>query len=195
MTIGEYARMINGEGWLANGTTCEITVIKVENYTHQSTYSLPIRPSPNLPNDQSILLYPSLGLFEGTNINAGRGTEFQFQRYGAPFLDKNHYTFNYKPVPNFGAKYPKHKNEICYGADLSGVEAKRGFTLKYIMDAYANCTDKSQFFVTNNFTKHAGTEEPQQQIENGLTEDQIRATWKQDLEQFNAVRKQYLLYD
>ena len=93
MTIGEYAKMINGEGWLNNGITCNITIIEMKNYNHNSTYSLPIRPSPNLPNDQSIVLYPSLGLFEGTNINAGRGTEFQFQRYGAPFLDKNHYTF------------------------------------------------------------------------------------------------------
>ena len=129
MTIGEYAKMINGEAWLKNELTCNITIVEMQNYNHDSTYSLPIRPSPNLPNDQSITLYPSLGLFEGTNINAGRGTEFQFQRYGAPFLDKNYYQFNYTPEANFGAKYPKHKGEICYGVNLSDIKAERRFTL------------------------------------------------------------------
>jgi len=195
MTIGEYAKMINGEAWLNNGVTCQITIIELENYTHNSSYSLPIRPSPNLPNDQSIKLYPSLGLFEGTNINAGRGTEFQFQRYGAPFLDKHHYQFNYTPVANFGAKYPKHKNKICYGTDLSEVKAERYFTLKYIIEAYKNSTDKSKFFNTANFTTHAGTEKLQQQIEAGLSESEIKATWKKDLDDYKLVRKKYTLYD
>ena len=119
MTIGEYAQMINGENWLSYSIQCKLTIIPLKNYTHTSTYNLPVRPSPNLPNDQSIKLYPSLGLFEGTNINAGRGTEFQFQRYGAPFLNKDHYEFSYTPIANFGAKYPKHQNTVCYGADLS----------------------------------------------------------------------------
>uniref|UniRef100_UPI0026E93844 exo-beta-N-acetylmuramidase NamZ family protein n=1 Tax=Mesoflavibacter zeaxanthinifaciens TaxID=393060 RepID=UPI0026E93844 len=129
MTIGEYANMINGEGWLKGNAKCDITVVEMEHYNHENTYSLPIRPSPNLPNDQSITLYPSLGLFEGTNINAGRGTEFQFQRYGAPFLDASHYTFTYTPQPNFGSKYPKHKDVLCYGEDLSKIKAERRFTL------------------------------------------------------------------
>ncbi|WP_431109585.1 exo-beta-N-acetylmuramidase NamZ family protein [Winogradskyella poriferorum] len=195
MTIGEYAKMINGEGWLKNNAKCDITVVEMEHYNHENTYSLPIRPSPNLPNDQSITLYPSLGLFEGTNINAGRGTEFQFQRYGAPFLDASHYTFTYTPQPNFGSKYPKHKDVLCYGEDLSKIKAERRFTLKYVIDAYNNARDKSKVFNTANFTKHAGTEKLQEQIESGMNEEAIRATWKDDLEAFKAIRAKYLIYD
>ncbi|WP_369997982.1 exo-beta-N-acetylmuramidase NamZ domain-containing protein [Winogradskyella sp.] len=195
MTIGEYAQMINGEGWLEDNAKCEITVVEMENYNHDSFHSLPIRPSPNLPNDQSIMLYPSLGLFEGTNINAGRGTEFQFQRYGAPFLDSSYYEFSYTPQPNFGSKYPKHKGEVCYGADLSNVKPERKFTLKYVMDAYNHATDKSKVFNTANFTKHAGTAKLQQQIEAGLSEAEIRATWKKGLVDFKKTRAKYLIYD
>ncbi|WP_339752341.1 DUF1343 domain-containing protein [uncultured Winogradskyella sp.] len=195
MTIGEYAKMINGEAWLKNELTCNITIVEMQNYNHDSTYSLPIRPSPNLPNDQSITLYPSLGLFEGTNINAGRGTEFQFQRYGAPFLDKNYYQFNYTPEANFGAKYPKHKGEICYGVNLSDIKAERRFTLKYIMDAYTNATDKSKFFNTSNFTIHAGTAKLQKQIEDGLTETEIKASWKDDIDNYTKMREAYLIYE
>ncbi|HBU79519.1 MAG TPA: DUF1343 domain-containing protein, partial [Muricauda sp.] len=119
MTMGEYAKMLNGEGWLENGSKADLTVIELENYTHESEYHLPIRPSPNLPNDTSITLYPSLGLFEGTNVNAGRGTEFQFQRYGASFMDSTAYEFSYVPEPNFGSKYPKEEGKTCYGRDLS----------------------------------------------------------------------------
>ncbi len=133
-------------------------------------------------------------MFEGTNINAGRGTEFQFQRYGAPFLDKNHYTFKYTPVPNFGSKHPKHENEVCYGVDLSKVKAERHFTLKYIMDAYNHATDKTKVFNTANFTTHAGTAKLQKQIEAGLSEAEIKATWKNDLEAYKKVRNKYLLY-
>ena len=195
MTIGEYAKMINGESWLKDGITCNITVIENENYNHNSTYSLPIRPSPNLPNDQSITLYPSLGLFEGTTVNAGRGTEFQFQRYGAPFLNAKHYTFSYIPQSNFGAKYPKHKGKVCYGVDLSIIEAQRSFTLKYIMDAYNNATDTSKFFDTDNFTLHAGTAKLQKQIENGMAEEAIKASWQKDLASYKKIRAKYLIYD
>ncbi|WP_411767722.1 exo-beta-N-acetylmuramidase NamZ domain-containing protein [Winogradskyella sp. A3E31] len=195
MTIGEYAQMINGEGWLANGVTCDISIIETKHYTHNSSYSLPIRPSPNLPNDQAITLYPSLGLFEGTNINAGRGTEFQFQRYGAPFLNNEYYSFSYTPEPNFGSKYPKHKGETCYGVDLSKINAERQFTLKYVMDAYANATDKSKVFNTDNFTTHAGTAKLQQQIESDKSEAEIRATWQEGLAAFLEVREKYLIYD
>ncbi|WP_299103043.1 DUF1343 domain-containing protein [uncultured Winogradskyella sp.] len=195
MTIGEYAKMINGEGWLKNGIKCNIIIVELKNYSHSSSYNLPIRPSPNLPNNQSILLYPSLGLFEGTNINAGRGTEFQFQRYGAPFLDKNYYEFSYTPIANFGSKYPKHQNEVCYGADLSKIKAERHFTLKYVLDAYNNAKDKSKFFNTSNFTAHAGTKILQQQIESGLTEEAIRATWKDGLESYKKTRSAYLIYN
>lgn len=195
MTIGEYARMINGEGWLNNAVKCNITVVEMKNYDHNSTYSLPIRPSPNLPNDQSITLYPSLGLFEGTNVNAGRGTEFQFQRYGAPFLNKNHYKFSYTPVSNFGAKYPKHENTLCYGVDLANIKAKRHFTLKYIIDAYNYATDKSKVFNTSNFTTHAGTKKLQQQIEAGLSEAEIKASWQNDIDAYKKMREAYLIYE
>ena len=194
MTIGEYAQMINGEKWLKNGLSSNITIIPLKNYTHKTPYSLAIRPSPNLPNDQSIKLYPSLGLFEGTNINAGRGTEFQFQRYGAPFLDKDYFKFNYTPVANFGAKYPKHKNSVCYGKDLQDEILNGVMTIKWIIEAYENAADKSQFFNTDNFTKHAGTTALQKQIEAGLSETDIKATWKNDISSFKNTRKKYLLY-
>ena len=194
MTIGEYAKMINEEGWLTEGLKTDLTVISLENYTHKSTYSLPIRPSPNLPNDTAINIYPSLGLFEGTNINAGRGTEFQFQRYGASFLDSTQYTFTYVPEPNFSSKYPKEEGKTCYGNDLSTNPKMQEMSLQWLLDAYKNCTDKSKFFNTSGFTKHAGTEKLQQQIEAGLSESEIKASWNEDLESFKKIRKKYLLY-
>jgi len=194
MTIGEYGQMINGEHWLEQGIQCNLKVISLGNYTHQSNYSLPIRPSPNLPNDQAIALYPSLGLFEGTNINAGRGTEFQFQRYGAPFLNPKVFTFTYTPVENFGAKNPKQKGKLCYGEDLSNVKVKGELTLKWLIKAYNNASDKSLVFNTSGFTKHAGTNKLQKQIEAGLTEEAIRATWQDDLKRFKIVREKYLIY-
>lgn len=194
MTIGEYAKTINGEAWLSDGATCKITIVEMKNYNHDSYYNLPIRPSPNLPNNKAVILYPSLGLFEGTNINAGRGTEFQFQRYGAPFLDKHYYQFSYTPIANFGAKYPKHKGDVCFGVDLSMEKEERRFTLKYIMDAYNNSTNKSKFFNTSNFTTHAGTTKLQQQIESGLNETEIKKSWQNDLEVYKITRSKYLLY-
>ena len=195
MTIGEYAKMVNGENWLTNALKCDITIIPVKNYTHDTFYSLPIRPSPNLPNDQSIKLYPSLGLFEGTTVNAGRGTEFQFQRYGTPFLDKEKLKFTYTPVENFGAKNPKHKNELCYGEDLKDETINGYMTLKWIIKAYNNSTDKSSFFLTNGFTRHAGTDKLQKQIVDGWTEEAIKETWQDDLKAFKKVREKYLIYD
>jgi uncharacterized protein YbbC (DUF1343 family) len=195
MTIGEYAKMIHGEKWLPNGVQCNIEVIKMTDYLHSRNYSLPIRPSPNLPNDQSIKLYSSLGLFEGTNVNAGRGTEFQFQRYGAPFLNPETMPFTYTPQANFGAKYPKHKDVLCYGEDLSKAEVNDGMTLKWIIKAYKNSIDKSLFFNTDNFTKHAGTVTLQKQIESGMTEAEIKATWQKDLESFKKTRSKYLIYN
>lgn len=191
MTIGEYAQMINGEEWLASGVQCDITIIKVEDYTHDTPYSLPIKPSPNLPNDKAINLYPSLGLFEGTTINAGRGTNFQFQRYGAPFFP---YTdFRYTPVPNDGAKHPKHEGKLCYGMDLRQEPELHGFILKYILDAYQK-TPKGETFFGPTFTIHAGNETLQKQIEQGLSEERIRQTWQQSLGAYKQTRKKYLLY-
>ena len=194
MTIGEYATMINEEMWLDGDKKVDLTVISLENWTHDMFYSLPIRPSPNLPNDTSINLYPSLGLFEGTNINAGRGTEFQFQRYGASFLDSKVYDFTYTPKPNFGSKYPKEEGKLCYGKDLSKTKRMNEVTMDYIIDAYTNSVDKSKYFLTSGFTKHAGSEELQKQIEDGLTNTEIKATWQADLEKFKKIRAKYLLY-
>lgn len=192
MTIGEYGKMINGEKWLKNGIQCDLTVIPIENYNHDSEYHLAVRPSPNLPNDKSINLYPSLGFFEGTTINAGRGTEFQFQRYGAPFFPKT--DFSYTPKPNFGAKYPKHKNKLCYGVDLSDTKKLSAINLEWLIDAYQK-TPKTEKFFGSTFTIHAGNTKLQKQIEEGLSAKEIRKTWKKDLESFQQKRVKYLIYD
>ncbi|MCK0156272.1 DUF1343 domain-containing protein [Cellulophaga sp. F20128] len=195
MTIGEYANMINEEGWLESGKKAALTIIPLENYTHSSTYNLPIRPSPNLPNDKSINLYASLGLFEGTTINAGRGTEFQFQRYGSPLLDSTKYDFTYIPEPNFGSKSPKHMGKRCYGKDLTTTPTMKVVSLQWLLDAYNNSTDKSKVFLRSGFTKHAGTEKLQQQIEAGLTEEEIKHTWQPALANFKTIRAKHLMYD
>lgn len=194
MTIGEYAQMINGEGWLEKGNRVELTVIPIDHYTHQTSYSLPLKPSPNLPNDQAINLYPSLGLFEGTNINAGRGTDYQFQRYGAPFLDPSEYNFSYTPESNPGAKSPKHLGAKCFGEDLRNVQRLDKVSLEWIIKAYKNCKEKERFFNTTGFTKHAGTDKLQMQIEAGYSEEKIKESWKADLNSFKRIRKKYLLY-
>jgi uncharacterized protein YbbC (DUF1343 family) len=195
MTIGEYAQMINNEGWLEKGIKADLTVIPLINYTHNSKVTIPVRPSPNLPNQAAINLYPSLGLFEGTNINAGRGTESQFQRYGAPFLDSAAYDFSYVPKPNFGSKNPKHKGEKCFGKDLSNWPRMREVSLQWLIDAYNNATDKKLVFNRSGFTKHAGTEKLQEQIEAGLSEKEIKNSWQGDLVKFKQIRGKYLLYN
>ena len=192
MTIGEYAQMINGEHWLQNNLKCDLTIIPLQNYTHDRSYSLAIRPSPNLPNDRAINLYPSLGFFEGTTINAGRGTEMQFQVYGAPFFAKS--DFFYTPKPNFGSKYPKHKEKLVNGIDLRGQEKLSKINLKWLIDAYHK-TPKDQEFFGPTFTVHAGTKKLQEQLEKGWTQEQINATWQKDLEAFRKIRSKYLIYD
>ncbi len=194
MTIGEYAQMINEEGLLNSEKRANLTVIELENYTHKSTYNLPIRPSPNLPNAKAVNLYPSLGLFEGTHINAGRGTEFQFQRYGASFLDPTQYRFNYIPEPNFGSKHPKEKGKTCFGKDLSQSEPLNEVSLLWLIDAFQNTHDKTKFFKTSGFTKHAGTKKLQQQIESKKSPEEIKASWQPDLEKFKKMRAKYLIY-
>ena len=191
MTIGEYGQMVNGQKWLKNGIKCDLTVIPLENYNHNSSYSLPIKPSPNLPNDKSINLYPSLGFFEGTTINAGRGTEFQFQRYGAPFFKKT--DFSYTPIANEGAKYPKHKNKLCHGYNLIGTKHLSKIDLSFLLNAYQQ-TPKEEFFFGETFTIHAGTEKLQQQIEQGLSETEIKKTWQKGLADFKKIRSKYLIY-
>lgn len=192
MTIGEYAQMINGEKWLKNGNQCNLKVIPCLSYSREMEYSLPVKPSPNLPNDQSINLYASLCLFEGTNISVGRGTEMQFQIYGSPFLPKSN--FNFTPKPNFGAKDPVYNGKLCYGEDLTTLPKVSKLELKWLINAYNKTTsDKSKFF-TPFFTKLAGTRTLQQQIEKGISEIEIRKSWEKGLNGFKEMRKKYLIY-
>jgi uncharacterized protein YbbC (DUF1343 family) len=192
MTIGEYAKMINGEKWLKNKIQCNLTVIPCLNYNRNMEYSLLTKPSPNLPNDQSINLYASLCLFEGTNVSVGRGTEKQFQIYGSPFLPKNGFSFT--PVPNFGAKEPTHKNQICFGEDLTSIPKVKQLELKWLIKSYQNTSDKSKFFNAF-FTKLAGTKKLQQQIEAGVSETEIRKSWEKGLNEFKKMREKYLIYN
>ena len=191
MTIGEYAQMVNGENWLEKNLKCDLKVIELENYTHNSEYHLPIKPSPNLPNSKSINLYPSLCFFEGTNVNAGRGTDKQFQVYGSPFLKNMSYT--YTPRSNNGAKYPKHQDKECFGEDLSGYENLKELNLNWLIETYKNNSSKE--FFNSFFTKLAGTEKLQQQIEQGVKEEKIRKSWQSDLDAFKKIREKYLIYD
>lgn len=191
MTIGEYAKMINGEKWLNNGIQCDLTVIECLNYDRNKPYSLPVKPSPNLPNDKSINLYASLCFFEGTNVSVGRGTDKQFQIFGSPFLKNMDYSFT--PKPNLGAKDPLHNGKVCYGRDLSEVENVNRLELKWLIEAYQNTPDKTKFF-NNFFIKLAGTSKLQQQIEQGLSEVEIRKSWEKDLEAFRKTRDKYLIY-
>jgi uncharacterized protein YbbC (DUF1343 family) len=193
LTIGEYAQMINGEKWLKNGVQCELQVIKLENYTHEKSYDLPVKPSPNLPNSRAINLYPSLCFFEGTNVNAGRGTNKQFQVYGSPFLNKEIYKYSYTPLSMEGAKSPKHLNELCYGEDLSEQPTLNQINLSWLLDAYNNTSDKKAFF-NSFFTKLAGGKQLQSQIESGMTSEEIKKTWQKGLESFKEKREAYLLY-
>ncbi|WP_308990848.1 DUF1343 domain-containing protein [Mariniflexile litorale] len=193
MTIGEYATMINGEKWLKNGVQCELKIISIKNYTHQTNYSLPIKPSPNLPNDASINLYPSLCFFEGTNVSVGRGTHTQFQVFGSPFLDKSIFKYSFTPKPNEGAKSPPNQDKICYGMDLSNEKKITELNLNWLISAYKNTINKADFF-NSFFTKLAGTKKLQQQIEAGLTETEIKASWQQGLISFKKTRNKYLIY-
>jgi uncharacterized protein YbbC (DUF1343 family) len=192
MTIGEYAKMINGEHWLANQIRCNLTIIPLKNYTHQSFYSLPIQPSPNLPNDKAINLYPSLGFFEGTTINAGRGTENPFQQYGAPFFPKSN--FSYIPKPNFGAKHPKHEGKLCYGVTLKKASRLKKVNLQYLIDAYKK-TPKNQPFFGATFTIHAGSTQLEKQLKAGKTAEDIYHSWQPAIEKFKKTRAKYLLYN
>ena len=196
MTIGEYAQMINGEEWLKNGIQCDITVIPVKNYTHQTAYNLPIKPSPNLPNGVAINLYPSLCFFEGTNVSAGRGTDKQFQIFGSPFLNTNMfpYTYLFIPQPNEGAKYPKHQGKLCYGMDLSKNKRLNRLDLNYLIEAYQGTENKDEFFNAF-FTKLAGTKSLQEQIEGRHTAYEIKKNWVRGLQTYDTMRQAYLLYE
>lgn len=192
MSIGEYGQMINGEKWLKNNVQCNLTVIPIQNYTHTTPYKLPIKPSPNLPNQKSINLYPSLCFFEGTNVSVGRGTNMQFQIYGSPYLHKT--DFSFKPVPNKGAKKPKHQHKICYGKDLRTTENLTALRLSWLIKAHKESLKVKTKFWNSFFVKLAGTQRLKQQIIQGLTEQEIRNSWKEDIKEFKKVRSKYLIY-
>ncbi|MEC5165611.1 uncharacterized protein YbbC (DUF1343 family) [Flavobacterium sp. PL11] len=193
MTMGEYGKMINGQKWLKNAVQCKLTVIPCVNYDRKMEYNILIKPSPNLPNDQSINLYASLCLFEGTNVSVGRGTEKQFQIFGSPFLNKEKFDFSFTPKPNFGAKEPMHNGVKCYGEDLSSYKKLNQLELNWLIKAYQNTSDKTKFFNAF-FTKLAGTKKLQSQIENAISEKDIRLSWQNDLTAFKKMRGKYLIY-
>ena len=195
MTLGEIANMANGEGWLKEGKKVPLTVIKCKNYTHQTRYELPVAPSPNLPNMHSIYLYPSTCYFEATPVSLGRGTDKPFQVYGHP--DMKGYSFSFTPRSIDGAKNPPQLDKLCHGVDLTGIPDEeiiaRGINLEYVIDAYNNLGIGDKFF-TSFFEKLIGNGEIRKMIEEGKSADEIKATWKGDVEKFKKQRKPYLLY-
>jgi uncharacterized protein YbbC (DUF1343 family) len=192
LTVGELALMINGEGWLEGGRKCTVDIIRLKNWKHGGAYSLPVRPSPNLPNDQAIKLYPSLCLFEGTVISIGRGTPMPFQVAGNPELKTM--AFQFTPVSLKGiSPHPPLENQVCYGIDLRSVAVDRKLDLSYLLGFYKAYPNKEKFFIAY-FDKLAGTSVLKQQIRDGLTEDQIRASWQQELDRYKTMREKYLLY-
>jgi uncharacterized protein YbbC (DUF1343 family) len=198
MTVGEYAQMVNGEGWLSKGVQCELTVIKAVGYEHSMASSLPMAPSPNLPNATAIRLYPSLCFFEGTNVSVGRGTDKPFQQIGAPWMAAAFPEYTFTPAPNEGATQPRYNGETCYGVDLTSfgnsfLPTYKGIYLYWLLEAYRMAPDKSAFF-NPYFNKLAGSEVLRKQIEAGLSEEEIKASWQADLHAFKLVRKKYLLY-
>ena len=195
-TVGELAQMINGEGWLKGKMKCKLTVIPVEGWKHGEPYSLPIKPSPNLPNDQSIALYASLCPFEGTSVSVGRGTYMPFQIYGSPVLSSS-YSFTPKSLPGFD-KNPLHKDTPCYGKDLRKAKTPQGLTLSYVIDAYLayRKAGKGETFFTRPswFDLLMGTNKVRLGIIAGKDEATIRSEWQKELNQYKEMRKKYLLY-
>lgn len=193
LTMGEIARMAVGEGWVK---PCRLEVVRCRNYTHDTPYELPVAPSPNLPTQRAVYLYPSICLFEGTVVSLGRGTDKPFEVYGHP--DMKGYTFAFTPRPTAGAKHPPLEGKLCRGVDLSGMplgEAREeGLTLKYVMEAYANLGLGDKFF-TPMFEKLIGAGYVREMIEAGASEEAIRTRWAEDVRRFRALRQRYLLYE
>ncbi|MDY6800237.1 MAG: DUF1343 domain-containing protein [Bacteroidota bacterium] len=197
MTIAEFAQMINGENWLKNGLKCDMDVITCKNYTHDSLYQLSIPPSPNLQNMLAIYLYPSLGFFEGTALNVGRGTDFPFQVFGGPELQNAEFTYKPRSINGF-SKNPKHKNQKCYGVDLRNIDieqlvALRKINLEWLIFGYQNSTDKENFF-NSFFYNISGSSTLNKQIIEGLSAEEIRESWQPELEKFKKIRNKYLIY-
>ena len=199
MTLAELAQMANGEGWLKDGKKCDLTVIPCQNYSHQTRYTLPVAPSPNLPNMLSIYLYPSMCYFEGTTVSLGRGTDWPFQVYGHP--DMTGYSFEFTPTSRPGAKTPPQMGQLCHGVDLHNLDAEeviaKGINLEYVIDAYRNLTKNGkQFYLNSNFFDLLmGTKRVREMIAQGKSAADIKATWQADVELFKAQRHPYLLYD
>jgi uncharacterized protein YbbC (DUF1343 family) len=196
MTVGEYAGMLNGEGWLKNGVQCDLKVIKCKYYTHNTLYELPVKPSPNLPNQTSVYLYPSICFFEGTSLSLGRGTAFPFQVYGSPNLPDKGFSFVPESVP--GAKNPPLLGVKCFGTDLrdamkKNLVPKTELNLSWLISAYNDFPDKDKFF-NSYFDVLAGGPLLREQIQKGMTSAQIKATWKEGLAKFAKIREKYLLY-
>lgn len=194
MTFGELAQMIVGERWVANDGHMNLKIITCEKYSHSMSYELPIRPSPNLPNQQAIMLYPSLCLFEATKVSVGRGTSFPFQTYGINNKQLGDFQFIPKTIKGFVIK-PPFEDTICYGVDLRQIECEGGFTLKFILDAFGKTNRTSNFFSSPAFfDKLAGTSTLRQQIINGASEKEITQSWQPALDNFKKLREKYLLY-
>lgn len=198
LTIAEYAQMLNGEGWLKNHVRCKLKIVKVANYTHQMGYRLPVSPSPNLNTEKSILLYPSVCLFEGTSLSLGRGTMLPFLQIGHPLL-KGKYAFSFKPIGIPGmSEDPPQKDKVCYGIDLENyntdlIRSTGKLNLSWLIELYRGFPDKGHFFNAY-FSKLAGTDQLRKQIEAGESEQQIRASWEPALSRYKNMRKKYLLY-
>lgn len=196
LTIGEYGKMVNGEKWMKNAVQVKYTLIPMLNYHKNKRYPISEKPSPNLPNDQSINLYPSLCFFEGTQVSVGRGTDFPFQVYGSPWLKNQEFSFT--PKPTSGAKDPFLNGKLCYGKDLREFpEIKGKLDLSFVIDAYQNFDKKAQDFFLKNlwFDTLAGTDELRKQIISGTPEVEIRKSWQKDLENFEKIRRKYILYE
>jgi uncharacterized protein YbbC (DUF1343 family) len=196
MTIGEYAGMVNGEGWLKGGIKCDLSVIKCKNYDHKTYYDLPVKPSPNLPNQNSVYLYPSICFFEGTNLSLGRGTAFPFQVYGSPKLPDRGFSFTPESVS--GAKNPPLLGIKCFGTDLrfalnKKMVPKPYINLGWVIEAYNDFPEKDKFF-TSYFDVLAGGPGLREQIVNGMSASEIKDSWKAGLDKFAVTRKKYLLY-
>jgi uncharacterized protein YbbC (DUF1343 family) len=192
LTVGELAKMINGEKWLKGGLQANLEIIPVGNWTHNIRYKLPVKPSPNLPNDLSIRLYPSTCFFEGTIVSLGRGTFFPFQTYGYP--DPAFGKFTFTPVSIEGmSKTPPLQDKVCYGVDLRNESLNHQFTLKYLLDAYQK-SGKGNTFFTDYFNTLAGTDQLRKMILAGKTASEIEASWQSDLESYKRLREKYLIY-
>ena len=192
LTIGEFARMINDEGWLEGKKKCELEVIKLKNWNHSDEYILPIKPSPNLPNQQAVKLYPSICFFEGTPLSLGRGTLIPFQIIGHPNLKNMPFQFTPQDIEGMSID-PPQENKVCYGLDLRKVDVPKKVALHYLIDMYNAFPDKEKFFVPH-FARWAGNNLLAEQIKGGLSEDEIRESWQEDLTRYKEMRKKYLLY-